>query len=315
MKRFITVCVATLLLAAPVFAQGLKVEDTKGDPVNRVITVTSPGVFEAQVVQGTGGGISRFYNLAVDPGKKTNLAFEGRGLLEIGWHGGGFKGPDAKDCCEKHILSKQPKKEGESCYNGCGDWPSSAHRDYFVRNHNRPGCPNTLGTLEIVEQSPARVRIRAEAPFMWWGKHVHTHLIATATYTFNPTGGIVAQVRVRNTGEPKRAFHWSSEFGPHIMVPGSDKNPEADPGFTWSTPTQEKGEKFGDPVEALILATSEKAKTAFLLTIPPEEEKTFTRMMRHNGRSVRSICRAARISSSLGRPSRLMNPPGNLHAA
>jgi len=87
---------------------------------------------------------------------------------------------------------------------------------------------------------------------------------------------------VQNPG--KRPFHWSREFGPHLIVGGNDKDPDRDCGFKWSTPTQDvlKGGKS----EELILAASDKVKTAFLLTIPPEEHRTFSRWMHHNGRSV-----------------------------
>jgi len=276
---------AVLLMSRSVFAQ-LQVEDTGGEPGGRKIIIISPGVFKAEVWQASGGGIMGFYNLAVDPEAKVNLADRSRGLFEIGWHGAGFKGPDKEDCCSKHILNKKrfvkDKKTGEmvrdGCYDGCGDWPSTGHAELARKQKD----PKVMGTLEIIEKSPARVRVRAgDVPFIWWSKYVHK-LEATGTYTFYPTGKIVIAVRVHNTGE--RPFHWSGEFGPHLMVPGDNKRPDRDRGFTWSTPTQDifKGGKS----EELILAASDKVKTAFLLTIPVEGNKVFDRWMHHNGRGI-----------------------------
>ncbi|HUV40096.1 MAG TPA: hypothetical protein VMY39_10800 [Planctomycetota bacterium] len=298
MKKTLVAFTVTLLLSGFASAQ-LQVEDTGGEPAKRVITVTSPGVFKAEVWQGSGGGLMRFYNLAVDPEAKpfdaaqgrepverVNLADQSRGLFEIGWHGAGFKGPDKEDCCSKHILNKQrfikDEKTGEmvrdGCYDGCGDWPSTGHAELARAKKD----PKVMGTLEVVESSPARVRVRiADVPFVWWSKYVHD-LKATGTYTFYPTGRIVVAVRVVNTGD--RPFHWSSEFGPHLMVPGDDKRPEGDRGFTWSTPTQDVFK--GGPSEEFILAASDKVKTSLLLTIPVEGNKVFSRWMRHNGRSI-----------------------------
>ena len=271
-----------------VAAAQLQVEDTEGRPSRRKIIITSPGVFKAEVWQSSGGGIHGFYDLAVDPEAKVNLAGGARGLFEIGWHGHGFKGPDKEDCCSKHILNKkrfvQDKKTGEmvrdTCYDGCGDWPSTGHKELARKKRD----PKILGTLEVIEKSPARVRVRAaKVPFVWWSKYVHK-LEATGTYTFYPTGKIVIQVRIQNPGD--RPFHWSSEYGPHLMVPGSDKKPEADRGFEWSTPKQEKSKRPTGPSEELVLATSEKVKTSLMLSIPAEAHKLFTRHMRHNGRSI-----------------------------
>ncbi|KPJ54559.1 MAG: hypothetical protein AMS16_04665, partial [Planctomycetes bacterium DG_58] len=119
-----------------------------------------------------------------------------------------------------------------------------------------------------------------------WSRYVHKHVIATGTYTFYPSGRIVIQVRMQNTGAIDHTFHWSGEYGPHLFVPGSDKKPEVDLGFVWSTPKQEKFKRAPTPSEELVVATSEKVKTSFLLTIPTEAHKLFSTHMRHNGRSI-----------------------------
>ena len=276
--RLVALLLALTLVSHEVLAE-LRVEDTGGKPAARKIIITSQGVYRAEVWHAAGGGIMRFYNLATDPEAKVNLASTraGRGLFEIGWHGAAFKGPDKKDCCAKHILSKQPKKEGEKCYDGCGDWPSMGH-EALARKHKDP---TIMGKLDIIEKSPARVRVRAKAPFVWWGKYVHK-LEATGTYTFYPTGRIVIQVHVQNPG--KRPFHWSGEYGPHLMVPGDNKRPEHDRGFKWSTPKMDTLK--GGPSEELVLAASEKVKTAFLLAVPTEANKVFNRWMHHNGRGI-----------------------------
>ena len=140
-----------------------------------------------------------------------------------------------------------------------------------------------MGTLEVIEKSPARVRIRAKAPFNWWAIWVHK-LECTTTYTFYPTGRIVAQVHITNPGD--RTVHWSSEYGPHLMVQGDSRKAEDDLGFAWSTPKFERFDKTPGAAEELMLASSDKVKTSFFITIPPEAEKVFDRHMRHNGRSI-----------------------------
>ena len=263
-----------------VAAAGLEVEDTGGKPFRRKIIVTSPGVYRAEVWQASGGGIMGLYDLSADPEAKVNLASRDRGLLEIGWHGRGFKGPDPADqpfCCVKHMLQIQKGKEKgkQGCYDGCADWPSLA-------GHKRL---KAWGTLDLIEKSPARVRIRARSTFVWWGMHDHKNLKVAAEYTFYPTGKIAIQVHVQNDG--KMAFHWSTEYGPHLMVPGSDKNPKVDLGFVWNTPKQDiSGKRGRGPSEELFLATSKKVKASLMLTIPPQEQKLFSRVMRHNGRSI-----------------------------
>ena len=255
-------------------AAGIEVRDTGGKPAERKVIVTSPGVYRAEIWQAAGGGIMKFHNLAADSEAKVNLAGFDRGLFEIGWHGRQFKGPERADCCAMHMLQKakegKPKKAGEMCYDGCADWPSIGHRTLHAE-----------GTLEVVEKSPARVRVRAAAPLVWWSKHVHK-LQVTATYTFYVTGRIAIQVRVRNTGG--RPFHWSSEYGPHLFLP-SGKKPGAPPDFIFGTP------KFADwtagggrsqrASQELALAYHPKRKSSLLLTIPAEAHKTFTRHMRH----------------------------------
>ena len=81
-------------------------------------------------------------------------------------------------------------------------------------------------------------------------------------------------------------MHWSGEYGPHLMVPGNRTNPQEDLAFTWSTARHENFDLAPQQAEEFVLATSEKVKTSFLLTVPLEEERLFTHHMRHNGRSI-----------------------------
>ena len=78
----------------------------------------------------------------------------------------------------------------------------------------------------------------------------------TATYTFYPAGQIAVQVRVQKM---ERRFQWSAEYGPHLHVPASAKNPDADPGYVFSTPkvAVAKDGVF-TPSEELVLAASPK---------------------------------------------------------
>ena len=280
MKRawtWMTVVIVLGLSVSHLAAAGLEVEDTGGQPFRRKIIVTSPGVYKAEVWQASGGGIMGFYDLAADPEAKVNLADRKRGLFEIGWHSRHFKGPDPADqpfCCVMHMRQIQAGKEKDkkTCQDGCADWPSS----------NRQRL-KAWGTLDLIEKSAARVRIRARSTFVWWGMYDHKDLKVAAEYTFHPTGKVAIQVRVQNDG--KMAFHWSSEYGPHLMVPGSDKKPEVDRGFVWSTPKQETL-KRKTPSEQLVLATSEKVKTSLMLSIPAEGHELFNGFMHHNGRSI-----------------------------
>ena len=263
---------AVLLCAARVWAAGVEVAQSGASPDLKV-TVTSPGVYRAVVWQAAGGGIMEFYDLAADPDAKVNLAGWDRGLFEIGWHGRPFKGPDKAGCCIKHVLAKD--REGD-CYDGCRDWPSIGHKALKAE-----------GELRVIEASPARVRVQAKSWFVWWSKYTDKDLPVEAVYSFYPTGQIAIVVRVRRTGEAP--MHWSSEYGPHLFLPGHDKKPEADRGFAWGTPKVERfegGERVPGSAEELVLAYSEKVKTTFLLTIPPEAHELFDRHMRHNGRSI-----------------------------
>jgi hypothetical protein len=241
------------------------------------IAVTSPGVYRAVVCQHSGGGIMEFYDLAADPEAKVNLAKDtaGRGLFEIGWHGAEFKSPPAKeDCCLKHVLDAKAGKAKEgNCYDGCRDWPSVAHKELKAE-----------GAIDVIRQSPACVRVRARSWFTWWSKYTDKDLPVEAVYTFYPSGRIVVQVHVRRTGDSP--MHWSNEYGPHLMLPGHDRLPDDDLGFTWNTPKQQRLDAAPRQPEELMLAVSEKVKTRLMLTIPPEEERLFDRHMRHNGRSI-----------------------------
>ncbi len=287
MKNIFRLGITTLLAAfaqiVPAGAAGLEISES-GDAPGKKIAIVSPGLYKAVIWQASGGGINEFYNLASDADAKQNLAWSSHGLFEVGWHGNTFKGPDREDCCNKHIENKKrmvkDAKTGEMvrdiCNDGTADWPSMGHKDLKVS-----------GELAIIEQSPARVRVRAQAPFVWWSKLIHK-LEATAIYTFYPSGRIVVQMRVQNPGE--RPFHWSSEYGPHIAVVGwnkkpDDKNQAFDPGFVWSTPKQDIF-KSGSPAEELVLARSDATRTSLMISIPVEASELFPRTMQHNGRGI-----------------------------
>lgn len=249
----------------------IEVRQTGAAP-DRKIVLTAPGVYKAVVWQASGGGIMEFYDLAADPQGKVNLAGSDRGLFEIGWHGGRFKG-EGENCCVQHILDGK-KNPGDTCYDGCRDWPSLGHRALKVE-----------GSLEVVESSPARVRIRADSFFTWWSKFADRNMPVTAIYSFYPSGRIAIQVRVRKVAG--RPFLWSREYGPHLFVAAPRKTPELNPGFTFNTPkTAAFADGFGGPAEPLVLAVSPKVPTTFLLTIPVAAETVFDRHMRHDGRSV-----------------------------
>jgi len=270
-----TLCCAVLASAAAAGA-GLELSQS-GAPPDLKISVTSPGVYRAVVFQRSGGGIMEFYNLAADPKANVNLAKDtaGRGLFEIGWHGAEFKSPPEKEnCCVKHILDAKGGKAKEgNCYDGCRDWPSLGHKDLKAE-----------GQLDVIEQGPARVRVRAKSWFTWWSKYADRDLPVEAVYTLYPSGRIAVQVHVRRTGDSP--MHWSAEYGPHLMLPGDSKRPDADLAFAWNTPKHKGLDEAPRQPEELLLAVSEKVKTSFMLTVPAEKQSVFDRYMHHNGRSI-----------------------------
>ncbi len=277
MKRsFLVAFIGALAVIGPARAAGLEVVQ-EGKSPDLKVRITSPGVYKAEVWQASGGGIMRFFDLASDPDAKVNLAAEsaGRGLFEIGWHGAHLKANHEKeDCCGRPIVAGEAGKRREGgSPDGCRDWPSTGHKRLKAE-----------GTLEIIEESAARVRVRAKSVFVWWSKYADKDLPVEAIYTFYPTGRVAIQVRVRRTGTG--SMHWSGEYGPHLMVPGHSKKPEIDRGFVWSTAKDEKTEKLRGPSTEFILTTSEKVKASFMLTIPAEAHKLFSRHMRHNGRGI-----------------------------
>ncbi|HUT35785.1 MAG TPA: hypothetical protein VNE39_20025 [Planctomycetota bacterium] len=263
MKKTACVACALALWAEAALAAGLEVAEAGAAPDLKV-TVTSPGRYRAAVWQASGGGIMEFYDLASDPEAKLNLAGWDRGLFEIGWHGASRPDPDP-------ALGDYGKAPSGSY--GCRDWPSIGHKELKAQ-----------GELEVVERSPARVRIRAKSLFTFWSRFVDRNMPVTATYTFYPAGQIAIQVRVQKA---EREFKWSGEYGPHLFLPAPKDKPEANPRYVFSTPKvpRIKDSSFS-PSEELVLATSEKVKAAFLLTIPAEEHALFDRHMRHDGRSV-----------------------------
>lgn len=252
-------------------ANGLEVTESGKSP-SRKVAIVSPGAYKAVVWQEAGGGIMEFYDLVQDPQTKWNLAGWDRGLFEVGWHGATFQSPtDKKDCCLKHMFEKN--REGP-CYDGTRDWPSIGHKALKVE-----------GDLEIIEQSPVRVRVRAKSWFVWWSKYADRDLPVEAIYTFYPAGQIVVQVRVKRTGDTP--MHWGREYDPHLFVAAPKNKPETNPIFTFSTPKVAPiKDGFFQPAEELVLAVSERVKTTLLLTIPIEAEKLFDCHMRHDGRSV-----------------------------
>jgi hypothetical protein len=211
---------AILLPAAPAAGQqpvppsatpGLEISRSDKAPDSKIAVIV-PGVYKAVVWQASGGGIMEFYDLAADPAGKINLAGWDRGLFEVGWHGGRFKG-EGKDCCLEHILAGK-KDAGDACYDGCRDWPSMGHKALKVE-----------GSLDVIENSPARVRIRAQSLFTWWSKFADRDMPVTALYTFYPSGRIAIQVRVQKLAG--RPFLWSREYGPHLFVAAPRKRPSS----------------------------------------------------------------------------------------
>lgn len=268
--RALAAILGLIAFASHAVANGLEVTETGTSPARKV-AIVSPGGYKAVVWQEAGGGIMEFYDLVQDPDAKWNLAGWDRGLFEVGWHGAQFQSPaNKKDCCVKHMLDKN--REGP-CYDGTRDWPSIGHKNLKAE-----------GELEIIEQSPARVRVRAKSWFVWWSKYIDRDLPVEAVYTFYPAGQIVVQVRVKRTGSSP--MHWSREYGPHLFV-AAPKKAVANPAFVFSTPkVAQIKDGYVQPAEELILAASDKLKTTFLLTIPAEADKVFDCHMRHDGRSV-----------------------------
>src|SRR5262245_18233127 len=109
-------------------AHGQLESSEAGAAPDRKATVTSPGVYRAVIRQASGGAIMQFYDLVHEPRAGYNLACRNRGLFEIGWH-----------------ASAATSKDGVRA------WPSMQHKDRKAE-----------GRLEVIEQSPARVRVRAE---------------------------------------------------------------------------------------------------------------------------------------------------------
>ncbi|MBL8794892.1 MAG: hypothetical protein JNM56_13365 [Planctomycetia bacterium] len=242
----------------------LTVEESGKSPDKKLI-VTSPGVYKAVVWQASGGGINEFYDLASDPEAKRNLG-TAWGLFEVGWHGAALP---------KDVKPDPVKGDSENGNYGCRFWPTPPHDCKKLQAE---------GELDVVEKSPARVRVRAQSWFTFWSRYVDKNMPVAAYYTFYPSGQIAIQVRVRKLD---RRFQWSVEYGPHLHVPASAKDPAVDPGFIFSTPKVEAAKDGGfAPAEELVLATSAKLPTALMLTIPAEAHTLFDRHMRHNGRSV-----------------------------
>jgi hypothetical protein len=248
MRAFLTL-VAMGFLTTPA-ANGQLESSDAGDAPDRKITVTSPGVYRAVIWQASGGGVMEYYDLRHDPRAEYNLASRDRGLFEIGWHASAATSKD-----------------------GVRDWPSIQHKELKAQ-----------GQLEVIERSPARVRVRAESVFTWWSKFVDKDMPVTAIYTFYPCGQVAIQVRVRQTG---KSYTWSSEYGPHLCFAAPKAQPDRNPEFTFSTPkVNDFKDGFNGRAEELVLAASPKVDARFLLTVPAGAESLFDRHMRHDGRSV-----------------------------
>jgi hypothetical protein len=251
------------LLSSSALAGDMMVEETGQAPERKVI-VTSPGVYKAVVWQGSGGGINEFYDLASDPEAKRNLGTPW-GLFEVGWHGA---------LLPKGVTPEPAKGDSDTSY-GNRFWPTPPNDCKILK---------AQGELDVVEKSAARVRVRAQSWFTFWSRYVDKNMPVTVHYTFYPAGQIVVQVRVQKM---ERRFQWSGEYGPHLHLPASAKNPDADPDFIFSTPKVDAAKDgYFAPAEELVLATSAKLKTTLMLTIPAEAHTLFDRHMRHNGRSV-----------------------------
>lgn len=248
MRGLPTLIVLGFLGVSSVHGQ-MELSETGVSP-DRKVTVTVPGVYRATIWQASGGGIMEFYDLAHDPKAEYNLACRNRGLFEIGWHASAATSKD-----------------------GVRDWPSMQHKELKAQ-----------GELEVIEKSPARVRVRVDSVFTWWAKFVDKDMPVTAIYTFYPAGEIAIQVRVRQNG---KSYTWSNEYGPHLCFVAMKDKPEHNPGFTFSTPTvKDFKDGFQGRAEELVLAASPKVNARFLLTVSPEMESIFDRHMRHDGRSV-----------------------------
>jgi len=244
---------------------GVEVEDTGGRPSGRKTIITSPGVYKAEVWQAAGGGIMKFYDLAADPEAKLNLAGYDRGLFEVGWHGAGRK--DADESKGDYISGKHQSY-------GCRDWPSMGHGKLKVE-----------GELEVIEKSPARIRVRAKSVFTFWSRFADKNMPVTGIYTFYPTGKIAIQVRVQKR---EREFRWSGEYGPHLFLISNKTKDGKIVGFNHGTPRypdygkDTKGMWPRPAAEELSFAYSTTGiKTTFFITIPPEQHKVFSRHMRH----------------------------------
>lgn len=230
-------------------AAGQLILNEAGDAPDHRVTVTMPGVYRAAVWQASGGGTWSSTTWRMIPRRNTTWC-RNRGLFEIGWHAG--------------AASKD---------RGVRDWPSLWHQGLKAQ-----------GRLEVIEQSPARVRVRADSVFTWWQKLVDDKMPVTAIYTFYPCGQIAVQVRVQQKGV---SYTWSREYGPHLCFVAQKDQPERNPGYTFSTPTaRDFQDGFQGPAEELVLAVSPKIDARFLLTVPVESKQLFDRHMRHDGRSV-----------------------------
>ncbi|MFB3892406.1 MAG: hypothetical protein ACE15C_10345 [Phycisphaerae bacterium] len=235
----------------------LEAADSGGAPSKRKITVISPGAYKAVVSQSSGGGITEVYDLSADPECKTNLVWQDRGLLELGWHGAQYK----------VAGSTQPGNDG------CADWPSQGHNELKAQ-----------GDMELVESTPARVRVHVKSDFTWWSKQVHKGFGVDCTYTFWPAGRIACAVTVANDGE--KPFHWSGEYGPHLTVRSRAGKPNGEPlGFGTPKFPEWKGASAAEEL-TMAYPTSGEVKAGLLITIPKEQEKLFPRHMRHQGSSI-----------------------------
>ncbi len=236
--------------------KGMRVIDNEENDLLRKITVISPGVYEAVITSATGGGIPEFYDLTREDQAKTNLTQPSRGLLEIGWHG------------------SETSSDGKSMAS-IADWPSA----YRMRL-------NLPAVMEVIEQGPARVRVRVKTPLTFWDKRVHEKTSVTCVYTFYPAGRIVSQVSIEYNEET--TFNWSREYGPHLYLYHDRKTPASQP-FDIRTPKIESLVDEPDaPAEQLVMAypTTPEIQTSFFITIPIEAQKRFSHSMRHSAHAL-----------------------------
>ncbi len=263
MRAVQTGCLLLLVLAPGfLYAENSLQVSEAGKTPDKKITVTMPGLYKAVVWQASGGGISEFYDLVADPEAKLNFTKDPNNLhslFEIGWHG-----------VREYRDSEGKVRPGS----GSRFWP-------YMRDRRQED------ELEVIEKSPARVRVRAKAFCTTWEKERVgvKDVLVTCIYTFSPTAQIVIAMKIQGTDSGP--YHWSWEHGPHLFV-RSGRDPEAWPGLVFASPKGPIAGGFREGAEELVMACNptRKVKTSFIITIPPQAQDLFNGLARHDGRTV-----------------------------